>query len=156
MTTTVDNPASIGSGSTLSNGFTGATRDQTGEFASIRKVKMDKTFLEVSRLEKRLTRLTQALANLPAEQVQSGANKRWSLLGLQSDQRRTVEQSIVTWQEDATVSQCPFCQQEFTSYTFRRHHCRTCGRVVCGDPATGCSTEVGLTVFGSTYAPCLS
>ncbi|KAL1974134.1 hypothetical protein VTN31DRAFT_5694 [Thermomyces dupontii] len=132
------------------NDHNGATRDQTDEFSSIRKVKMDKTFLEVSRLEKRLTRLTQALANLSAEQVQSDANKRWSLSGLQSDQRRTVEQSIVTWQDDAAVSQCPFCQQEFTSYMFRRHHCRTCGRVVCGDPATGCSTEVGLTVFGKS------
>lgn len=118
------------------------------EFARLRKPTIDKAFLEVSRLEKRLTRLTQALANLPVEQIQSGASKRWSL-GWQNDQRREIEQSIVTWQDDASVVQCPFCQQEFTNYTFRRHHCRTCGRVVCADPSTGCSTDVALAVLSS-------
>lgn len=108
---------------------------------------MDKAFLEVSRLEKRLTRLTQLLANLPADQIQSGASRRW--ISWQNDQRKTLEQSVVSWQDDSSVSRCPFCQQEFTSYTFRRHHCRTCGRVVCGDPETGCSTEVGLSILSS-------
>jgi rabenosyn-5 len=123
-------------------------RDQTEAFTSLRKQTVDKAFLEVSRLEKRLTRLTQSLASLPVDQVQSGTNKRWSL-GWQNDQRRAVEQSIVSWQDDASVPRCPFCQQEFTGYTFRRHHCRTCGRVVCGDPETGCSSEVGLSVLSS-------
>ncbi|KAL1963063.1 hypothetical protein VTN77DRAFT_8709 [Rasamsonia byssochlamydoides] len=127
------------------NDHNGLVRDQTETFASLRKHTVDKALLEVSRLEKRLTRLTQALANLPADQIQSGVNKRWPL-GWQTDQRRAVEQSIVSWQDDASVSRCPFCQQDFTGYTFRRHHCRTCGRVVCGDPETGCSSEVGLTV----------
>lgn len=102
----------------------------------------------MSRLEKRLTRLTQLLASLPLEQMQSGASKLWSI-SWQNDQRKTLEQSIVSWQDDASVSRCPFCQQDFSSYTFRRHHCRTCGRVVCGDPATGCSVDVPLSV-----APC--
>ena len=62
------------------------------------------------------------------------------------NQRKELEQSIVTWEEDAKVLQCPFCQQEFSNYTFRRHHCRLCGRVVCGDPRTGCSKEVPLNV----------
>lgn len=114
----------------------------------MRKQTVDKAFLEVSRLEKRLTRLTQLLASLPAEQIQPGANKRWSL-AWNNDQRKAIEQSIVSWQDDASVPRCPFCQQDFTSYTFRRHHCRTCGRVVCGDPETGCSVEVGLSVAGS-------
>jgi len=107
---------------------------------------VDKALLEVSRLEKRLTRLTQLLATLPADQIQSGTNKRWSI-AWQSDQRRALEQSVVGWQDDASVSKCPTCQQDFTSYTFRRHHCRTCGRVVCGDLETSCSTEVGLTIL---------
>ena len=84
------------------------------------------------------------LATLPLDQVQSGASKRW--MSWQNDQRKTLEQSVVGWQDDAEVSKCPFCQQEFTTYTFRRHHCRTCGRVVCGDPRTECSMEVGLNV----------
>lgn len=114
----------------------------------MRKLTVDKDFLEVSRLEKRLTRLTQALANLPVEQIQSGASKRWPL-GWQSDQRREIEQSIVSWQDDASVPRCPFCQQEFSNYTFRRHHCRTCGRVVCADQSTACSVDVGLSVLAS-------
>lgn len=105
---------------------------------------MDKTFLEVSRLEKRLSRLTQLLAN-PPEQTPSGGGLLWSLSTLKT-QRKELEQSVVQWEEDAKVARCPFCQQDFSSYTFRRHHCRTCGRVVCADPRTGCSSEVGFNV----------
>lgn len=63
---------------------------------------------------------------------------------------KVLEQSVVTWQEDATVARCPYCQQDFTAYTFRRHHCRTCGKVVCGDATTGCSSTIGLNVETST------
>lgn len=120
-------------------------------FTNIRRQHVDKTYLEVSRLEKRLTRLTQLMAN-PPEEVQQVANKRWSLpLWGQTDPRKALEQSVVAWQDDATVSRCPYCQQEFTQYTFRRHHCRTCGKIVCGDPATGCSTLLGLNVATSMY-----
>lgn len=123
----------------------GLVRDKTDAFKAVRKQTVDKVTLEVSRLEKRLTRLTQLLATLPAEQVQSGAGKRWPL-SWQTDQRKALEQTIVSWQDDSSVSRCPFCQQEFTGYTFRRHHCRTCGRVVCGDPVTGCSKDVPLSI----------
>lgn len=51
------------------------------------------------------------------------------------------------------MARCPFCQQEFSNYTFRRHHCRLCGRVVCGDSRTGCSSEVGLNVAASMSPP---
>ncbi|KAJ5288949.1 hypothetical protein N7478_001979 [Penicillium angulare] len=127
------------------NNHNGATRDQSSAFKNIRKQTVDKALLEVSRLEKRLTRLTQLLASLPPDQIQPSAAKLFSL-SWQNDQRKAVEQTIVSWQDDASVVRCPFCLQEFSGYTFRRHHCRTCGRVVCGDPNTGCSSEVGLTI----------
>ena len=127
------------------NFLPGLVRDRMSEFKAMRKQTVDKDLLEVSRLEKRLTRLTQLLASLPAEQIQSSTNKLWSI-SWQGDQRKALEQTIVSWQDDSSVSRCPFCQQDFTSYTFRRHHCRTCGRVVCGDPATACSTEVPLSI----------
>ncbi|GAB1202031.1 hypothetical protein APSETT445_000638 [Aspergillus pseudonomiae] len=127
------------------NDHNGLIRDRTDDFKSVRKQTVDKAFLEVSRLEKRLTRLTQLLASLPVEQIQSNTSKIWSI-AWQNDQRKTLEQTVVSWQDDSSVLRCPFCQQDFTSYTFRRHHCRTCGRVVCGDPATGCSTEVPLSI----------
>ncbi|RAK98225.1 putative vacuolar segregation protein (Pep7) [Aspergillus ibericus CBS 121593] len=127
------------------NDHNGLVRDRMDEFKAMRKPTVDKALLEVSRLEKRLTRLTQLLASLPVEQIQSSANKLWSI-SWQGDQRKALEQTIVSWQDDASVSRCPFCQQDFTSYSFRRHHCRTCGRVVCGDPATECSAEVPLSI----------
>ncbi|PIG89608.1 vacuolar segregation protein (Pep7) [Aspergillus arachidicola] len=127
------------------NDHNGLVRDRTDDFKSARKQTVDKAFLEVSRLEKRLTRLTQLLASLPVEQIQSNTSKIWSI-AWQNDQRKALEQTVVSWQDDSSVLRCPFCQQDFTSYTFRRHHCRTCGRVVCGDPTTGCSTEVPLSI----------
>ncbi|KAL4878610.1 hypothetical protein BJY04DRAFT_195154 [Aspergillus karnatakaensis] len=125
------------------NDHNGLVRDRMAEFKAVRKPNVDKSLLEVSRLEKRLTRLTQLLASLPPEQFQP--SKLWPI-PFQNDQRKTLEQTVIAWQDDATVPRCPFCQQDFSSYTFRRHHCRTCGRVVCGDVSTGCSVEVPLSV----------
>ncbi|KAI9663124.1 MAG: carboxypeptidase Y-deficient [Bathelium mastoideum] len=122
----------------------GFERDHTNDFLAIRRKTVDKAYLEVSRLEKRLTKLTQLLTNPPPDQGQGGL--LWSLTGTKAQQQRQLEQSIVVWEEDASVLRCPFCQQDFSSYSFRRHHCRLCGRVVCGDPITGCSTEIGLNV----------
>jgi len=34
------------------------------------------------------------------------------------------------WKPDVSASQCAVCSQTFTWY-FRRHHCRSCGDVVC-------------------------
>ncbi|KAK4446889.1 vacuolar segregation protein pep7 [Podospora aff. communis PSN243] len=122
----------------------GLSRDHTADFLAIRTKRVDRQRLEVQRLEKRLSKLTRLLADAPAE---AGANTS-SLLLLpgQKTQRKAIEQLVVTWEDDASVPRCPFCKQEFGSWTFRRHHCRICGRVVCADPATGCSSEVGLNV----------
>lgn len=35
------------------------------------------------------------------------------------------------WIEDGKVIMCQICTAEFTAL-FRRHHCRACGKVVCG------------------------
>lgn len=132
------------------NDHDGALIDHTRAFAEIRRKRVERQNLDMARLEKRLTRLTQLLANPP--DISPGANG--SILGPvasltgQNSNRKLLEQSVVTWEEDAAVDKCPFCQQEFGSWTFRRHHCRTCGRVVCADPQTACSTEVGLSVAG--------
>ena len=123
----------------------GLERDHTSAFTRIRQERIDKQTMEVSRLEKRLTRLTQLLAN-PPDEVAQASNKRWSLSWGQNDPRKALEQSVVSWQDDADVARCPYCQQDFSQYTFRRHHCRTCGKVVCGDPSTGCSTILPLDV----------
>lgn len=132
------------------NDHSGLERDHLEYFKAVRRKTVDRQYLEVSRLEKRLTRLTQLLANPPPEPAQSAGNLLWSFSGAKT-QQRALEQSVVTWEDDATVLECPFCQQAFSQYSFRRHHCRICGRVVCGDPATNCSTEIGLNVDTSEF-----
>ncbi|PQE28214.1 putative vacuolar segregation pep7 protein [Rutstroemia sp. NJR-2017a BBW] len=129
------------------NDHNGYLRDHTKDFMAIRRKHVDKAYLEISRLEKRLTKLTQLLANNPEDTSVNGT--MLSLAG-QKNQRKILEQSVVTWEEDAKVQKCPFCQQEFGSWSFRRHHCRLCGRVVCSDPRTGCSSEIGFNVAAMT------
>jgi rabenosyn-5 len=133
------------------NDHNGLLKDHTNDFQAMRRKKVDKAYLEISRLEKRLTKLTQLLAN-SSEDMSSSSGGIMSLAG-QKNQRKQLEQSIVTWEEDAKVSNCPFCQQQFGTWSFRRHHCRLCGRVVCADPQTGCSSEIGLNVAASK-SPC--
>lgn len=40
------------------------------------------------------------------------------------------------WIQDSRVTMCQLCTAEFT-VTFRRHHCRACGKVVCGNCSSG-------------------
>ena len=127
----------------------GAERNHTTDFELFRKTRLDKILLDVSRLEQRLSKLTQLLADPPPE---ASASALWGLSPVRN-QRKQLEQSIVAWEDDASISRCPFCQQEFTTYTFRRHHCRLCGRVVCSDPLTECSKDVPLTVSRTQEMP---
>jgi hypothetical protein len=133
----------------------GVLVDHTDAFTAIRKKKVERQNLEIQRLEKRLTKLTRLLANPPEDYVNNGAGllSPVATLSGQKAARKAIEQSVVTWEDDASVPRCPFCQQEFGSWTFRRHHCRICGRVVCADPQTGCSSEVGLNVAAREYYP---
>lgn len=130
------------------NDHHGLLRDHTSEFVALRRKKVERQNLEIARLEKRLTKLTTLLAKPPDELPPTPGGSILSVTSLagQRNQRKLIEQSVVTWEEDAKVLKCPFCQQEFGSWTFRRHHCRICGRVVCADPQTGCSTEIPLTI----------
>jgi hypothetical protein len=134
------------------NDHSGLLIDHTSTFAAIRRKKVERHNLEVARLEKRLTKLTRLLASPPERLPTSNGSILSPVTSLagQKNPRKILEQSIVTWEDDNEVPKCPFCQQEFGSWTFRRHHCRICGRVVCADPQTVCSTEVGLAVASGT------
>lgn len=137
------------------NDYAGASVDLLGSFQQARKKRVERHKLEESRLEKRLTKLTRLLAE-SNEQPRSGAAAIFSPMASLSGQSNTVkniEQSIVAWEDDESVSKCPFCQQEFGSWTFRRHHCRICGRVVCADTQTACSTSMSLNVATCKCAP---
>ncbi|KAI8141441.1 FYVE zinc finger-domain-containing protein [Fennellomyces sp. T-0311] len=45
---------------------------------------------------------------------------------------RDGEQSVTKWEDDKSVTHCPLCSSTFT-ITNRKHHCRLCGRIVCGN-----------------------
>lgn len=45
---------------------------------------------------------------------------------------RSLEQSLVPWQADDIALECPICKGSFGVTKRRKHHCRACGRVVCG------------------------
>lgn len=126
------------------NDRAGFERSHFEYFKTARRKMIDKQYLETSRLETRLTRLTQLLADPPPPDPKQ--RSIWSSLSGDRDHIRALEQSIVPWQDDTTVNECPFCQQPFSQYALRRHHCRICGRVVCGDPVTACSAEIPLNV----------
>ncbi|PKS05957.1 hypothetical protein jhhlp_007790 [Lomentospora prolificans] len=137
------------------NDHDGVLIDHTRALTELRRQRVERQNLEASRLEKRLTKLTRLLAS-PPESFAPGNNSILSPVATltgQNSTRKLLEQSVVTWEDDASVAKCPFCKQEFGSWTFRRHHCRTCGRVVCADPQTGCSTEVGLNVSTPSSNP---
>ncbi|KAK5175511.1 carboxypeptidase Y-deficient [Saxophila tyrrhenica] len=133
------------------NDHTGLERSHLEYFKTARRKTVDKQYLETSRLESRLTRLTQLLANPPPPDPKQ--RTIWSAIVGDRDHIRTLEQTVVPWQDDATILECPFCQQPFSQYGLRRHHCRTCGRIVCGDPATGCSNDIALDVEKQKGAP---
>lgn len=126
------------------NDHQGLTRDHTKEFSEIRRKKVDRAYLEVTRLEKRLTKLTHLLVS-PSVGDAGNIGFIKAVSSLRS-QRRTLEQSVVAWEEDSAVATCPYCKQTFSQFGLKRHHCRLCGRVVCGDLRTGCSSEIGLNV----------
>ena len=139
------------------NDHHGTEVDLTAGFVATRKKRVERQNLEIARLEKRLTRLTQLLADPPPEMLAvagmggssggtAGLLSPMTALSGQKTLRKSIEQAVVAWEDDSSVPRCPFCQQEFGTWSFRRHHCRICGRVVCADPQTSCSTEVGLSI----------
>ena len=45
------------------------------------------------------------------------------------------EAEAPVWQPDKSAKQCTICGTDFTAFT-RRHHCRSCGRLVCANCST--------------------
>lgn len=53
-----------------------------------------------------------------------------------------AQQVARAWQSDASAPACACCRTEFALFN-RRHHCRTCLLVVCGECSTSRRAEVG-------------
>lgn len=115
----------------------GADRPSTMTFIDLRRAAVNQGHLERNRLEKRLDRLLRRLSE-PAP-TETSVSQLWNLVAGKSAPRHAVEREIVEWEEEDRVLRCPYCTLPF-SYQKRKHHCRLCGLVVCGDKDTHCST----------------
>lgn len=52
----------------------------------------------------------------------------------------------VQWVPDEEVNECPMCGRRFNNISLRKHHCRACGKVVCGN----CSNNLMVLPGGRT------
>lgn len=43
-----------------------------------------------------------------------------------------LDASSPEWMPDDASSTCLLCERTFNGVTVRRHHCRACGKLVCG------------------------
>mmetsp|Transcript_14441 Transcript_14441/g.24246 ORF Transcript_14441/g.24246 Transcript_14441/m.24246 type:complete len:279 (+) Transcript_14441:103-939(+) len=59
----------------------------------------------------------------------------------------------VEWQPDDEAPACAICKKKFTSF-FRRHHCRTCGRVVCNSCSTNRMKKPKITGYKGKVRVC--
>lgn len=43
------------------------------------------------------------------------------------------EMEIVSWRSDSEATHCPLCFRAFQMFLSRKHHCRLCGQIICGE-----------------------
>lgn len=109
--------------------------DKTDSFKRFRKLKIESESLEKLVLERRVERLY----NWIIKQLEiSGKINEFKL--------REFEHKLVEWQPANDISNCPICQVSFSLFN-RKHHCRICGDVVCGNAARGCSMVVPIGIL---------
>lgn len=115
--------------------------DHFAEFKYQRKQAIHKINLYTNRLEKRLSKLTELLtSNLVNEPI---TNSFFKFIASFKSNKRALEQTVVSWEDDLSVTNCPFCKCSF-NYNNRKHHCRLCGKVVCDNIKTRCSSKIQL------------
>ena len=87
----------------------GSVRRHTPQFLAHRRHHMEVTKLQLNLLTKRLGKLFEIE---PLTKLSS--------------------QTVVAWQKDSLIPNCPICAAKFT-LNFRKHHCRLCGRIICNN-----------------------
>lgn len=114
--------------------------DRTKQYVRLRQRHNEKAEILRSKLENRLATLLAGIEKLTSNETDFWG---WS----QVDKIRTFEQQTVHWEEDEHVfERCRFCGQKF-SLVNRRHHCRVCGLITCGDLDRQCSFEVPVNML---------
>lgn len=117
--------------------------DKTARFVAMREPQITRNRVIRTKLEMRFVRLATGLQSLLGDNSFSanGGEQRdywnWREMRL----AKQLEESVVSWEDDAIFERCRFCGQKFTFFR-RKHHCRLCGLVMCGDLDRECSMEV--------------
>ncbi|KAJ2662699.1 carboxypeptidase Y-deficient [Coemansia sp. RSA 1200] len=132
----------------------GRTRSLSAAFLHLRKRAISTALLEGNRIEKRLEKLAiahaadasgaSALASSDGSAANALISAAAALQPARARALQTAEQAVVAWEDDAAVASCPFCSSAFGRLSSRRHHCRLCGRVVCGRSACSSLLSVPL------------
>ncbi|PVU89845.1 hypothetical protein BB559_004905 [Furculomyces boomerangus] len=141
------------SGISLDNrfGIGGPSKSHFHLFESKRSKMVKKSLLEANRIQKRLEKLSVGYANI-LSQNQSFFNtfdtfgKRFAGVSgsTSTSPLMKLERSVVTWEKDKDADACYLCQHPFNSFSNRRHHCRLCGRLVCGKKTCSSILDIPL------------
>ncbi|ODQ80149.1 hypothetical protein BABINDRAFT_161128 [Babjeviella inositovora NRRL Y-12698] len=118
----------------------GATRDLFTQFQTSRQRIVDQQGLKTNQLENRLVKLVARFNEIDLKD-EGRVFKFFASSSL--GQKRAAEREVVAWASDASATHCHLCFKMFGVYV-RKHHCRLCGKLVCGDEMTACSKEVPL------------
>ncbi|RKO90920.1 FYVE zinc finger-domain-containing protein [Blyttiomyces helicus] len=119
----------------------GVIRNRTRTFLQLRKVHIDRLHLESNKLEKRLDKVNFGAPFLGA--IKPLPIRLPTLIYLCIlFEFAAIDQTVVTWEDDSSATACPICNKGFRALVNRKHHCRLCGRVICG--AEECSSIVPL------------
>ncbi|ODQ59372.1 hypothetical protein WICANDRAFT_56036 [Wickerhamomyces anomalus NRRL Y-366-8] len=123
----------------------GLVNNLTEQFKQKRQSRIDEKQLYANKLEKRIINLTKTLSQIDKEFGSTDFNSNFLNYRI-INKKREAEQQLVQWEDEKLVLNCFLCLRNF-SFTLRKHHCRLCGRVVCGSETTGCSKEIPVNIL---------
>lgn len=106
--------------------------DKTNEFKKIRILKNNENALNNLILEKRFEKIF-----------------NWLIINysnLNSNSLNSFENELCNWKANNQFNKCKICNITFNFFV-RKHHCRICGDVVCGNINKGCSMIVPLGII---------
>lgn len=100
----------------ITNTFTTSSSDSNPQIKRLTKLISSFSFQSISSTDSASANIDPS--NLTIQQLQNN--------------RKNAEMELVSWQKDEEIEFCPFCLEAFATLK-RRHHCRLCGKLVCGN-----------------------
>ncbi|OWB66970.1 hypothetical protein B5S30_g2319 [[Candida] boidinii] len=114
----------------------GESNDYSFKFKQMRESKLQKDQFNSMILEKRLIKLIEFINNLENSKIKLSHSILFNF-----------EKQLISWQDDNDVTNCRICHDRFQFLLLKKHHCRLCGLVICGNLETGCSMEVPINLL---------